>query len=48
MLFTIKPAGNVEALFKQLDSYKTMPSIEEIVRVHEELGLKIVGPPLTL
>ena len=48
MLFTVNPSGNVEALFEKLDSYKTMPSIEEIVRVHEELGLKIVGPPLNV
>lgn len=46
MLFTVNPSGNVEALFERLDSYKAMPSIEEIVRVHEELGLKILGPPL--
>ena len=48
MLFTVNPTGNVEKIFEKLDSYKEMPSIEEIVRVHEELGLKIVGPPLHL
>ncbi|MDQ6812597.1 MAG: cupin domain-containing protein [Bacteroidota bacterium] len=48
MLFTVNPTGNVEKIFEKLDSYKEMPSIEEIVRVHEELGLKIVGPPLQL
>lgn len=48
MLFALNPTGNVEKIFEKLDSYTEMPSIEEIVRVHEELGLKIVGPPLKL
>lgn len=47
MIFMVNPTGNVELLFERLSSYQEMPSIEEVVRVHEELGLKIVGPPLT-
>lgn len=48
MLFAVNPTGNVEKIFEKLHSYKEMPSIEEIVRVHEELGLKIIGPPIRL
>lgn len=48
MLFALNPTGNVEKIFEKLDAYKEMPLIEEIIRVHEELGLKIVGPPLHL
>lgn len=47
MIFMVNATGNVELLFERLSSYHEMPSIEEVVRVHEELGLKIVGPPLT-
>jgi len=48
MLFTVNPTGNLEKIFEKLDSFKEMPSVEEIVSAHEELGLKIVGPPLKL
>lgn len=48
MLFAVNPTGNIEKIFEKLDAFKEMPSIEEIVRVHEELGLKILGPPLKL
>ena len=48
MLFSVNLAGNIEKLFEKLDSYKEMPSVDEILRVHEELGLKIVGPQLQL
>jgi quercetin 2,3-dioxygenase len=47
MLFMVNPSANIELLFEKLTAYKERPSIEEIVRLHEELGLKIVGPPLT-
>ena len=48
MLFVVNPTGNVEKIFEKLDSFKEMPSMEEVIRVHEELGFKILGPPLTL
>ncbi|MFT4016748.1 MAG: cupin domain-containing protein [Agriterribacter sp.] len=47
LLFTVNPTGPVEKIFEKLDAYTSMPSVEEVVRVHEELGLKIVGPPIT-
>ena len=47
MLFMVNPTGNVEMLFERLSSFQEMPSIDEVVRVHEEFGFKIVGPPLT-
>lgn len=46
MLFMVNPSGTIELLFEKLSAFKEKPSIEEIVRIHEELGLKIVGPPL--
>lgn len=47
LLFTVNPTGPVEKIFEKLDAYTSMPSVEEVVRIHEELGLKIVGPPIT-
>ncbi|WP_428662748.1 cupin domain-containing protein [Runella sp.] len=47
MLFMVNPTGNVEKVFEKLNEFQEMPSIAEVVRVHEELGFKIVGPPLT-
>ncbi|MBX2923717.1 MAG: cupin domain-containing protein [Chitinophagaceae bacterium] len=47
LLFTVNPTGPVEKVFEKLDAYTSILSVEEIVRVHEELGLKIVGPPIT-
>ena len=46
MLFMVNPTGTVELLFERLSSYQEMPSMEEVVSVHEEFGLKILGPPL--
>lgn len=47
MLFMVNPTGPIERLFEKLNSYQDRPSIEELVGLHENLGLKIVGPPLT-
>jgi quercetin 2,3-dioxygenase len=47
MLFMVNPTGTIEQLFEGLSSYQERPSIEEIVRLHESFGLKIVGPPIT-
>ena len=47
MLFMVNPTGNVEVVFERLHAYPEPPSIEEVVRLHEELGFKILGPPLS-
>lgn len=46
MIFMVNPSGNVEVLFKKYSSYREMPSIEELMRISEELGCPIVGPQL--
>ena len=46
MIFIVNPTDTVELLFDRLSSYNEPPSMTEVVRIHEELGLKIVGPPL--
>ncbi len=48
MLFVVSPTDNVEILFSRLNAYPFPPAVEEVVRLHEELGLKIVGPPIQI
>lgn len=42
------PAGKMEDFFKTTDSWTTTPSKEEVVKVFEDHGMKIVGQPLKL
>ena len=47
LLFTVNTTGPVEKMFEKLDSYTEMPSVEELIKAHAELGIEIVGPPIT-
>lgn len=47
MVFTLTPTGNIEKLFEKYDSYDTMPPIDELIRVSEELGFPILGPQVS-
>ncbi|QHV95696.1 cupin domain-containing protein [Spirosoma endbachense] len=47
MLFMVNPTDKVEILFERLSAYPTPPSVDEVVALHEELGLKILGGPLS-
>lgn len=40
------PAGSMEDFFKTTDSWTTPPSKEEVNKVFEDHGMKVVGPPL--
>ena len=42
------PAGKMEDFFKTTDSWTTTPSTEEVIKVFEDHGMKIVGKPLKL
>jgi quercetin 2,3-dioxygenase len=46
MLFMVNPTGPIERLFEKLSSYNEVPSIEELVGLHETFGLTIAGPPI--
>lgn len=46
LLFSVNPGGPVEAIFARLDAFTAPPSVEEVIRVHEELGITILGAPL--
>lgn len=47
LLFTVNATGPVEKLFQKLDTYTEIPSVEELMKAHAELGIEIVGPPIT-
>ena len=46
MLVTYVPAGKMEGFFKATNQWTTPPTKEEIAKVFEEHGMKVVGPPL--
>ena len=47
MIFTLTPTGNIETLFEKYDSYETFPTVDELIRISEELGFPILGPQIT-
>lgn len=40
------PAGSMEDFFKTTDSWTTPPSKEEVNKIFQDHGMKVVGPPL--
>lgn len=42
------PAGNMEDFFKTTDSWTTAPTKEDVIKVFEDHGMKVVGPPLKI
>lgn len=48
LIYVVQPAGKMEDFFKTITSLQSIPSQEEIERIHLEYGMKVVGPPLAL
>ncbi|WP_113635440.1 cupin domain-containing protein [Nubsella zeaxanthinifaciens] len=48
LVYFVQPAGKAEEFFRTMNNLKQQPSKEEIDRIHEECGMKVVGPPLKL
>ena len=48
LTYIVQPAGKAEDFFRTMNNLKHQPTREEIDRIHEECGMKVVGPPLTL
>ncbi len=48
LIYFLQPAGKMEAFFLVMNNLKTQPTPEEIAKIHEAHGMKIMGPPLTL
>ena len=46
LIVSYQPAGSMEEFFKKTDSWTSPPTAEEIARVFEDHGMKVVGPPL--
>ena len=42
------PAGKMEDFFKVTDSWKSLPSKEEVIKTFEQHDMKVVGPPLNI
>ncbi len=48
LVYSVQPAGKMEAFFTRMSQLKGQPTEEEIQKIHLEHGMKIIGPPLSL
>ncbi len=48
LLYMLQPAGTMEEFFKQMNSLIGIPTKEVVEKIHEEHGMKVIGPPLSL
>ncbi len=48
LVYFVQPAGKAEAFFRTMNNLKHTPTKEEVDKIHEACGMKVVGPPLTL
>ena len=48
MVYLVQPAGKAEEFFRTMNNLKQAPTREEVDRIHEACGMKVVGPPLSL
>lgn len=48
MIYFLQPAGKMEEFFSLMNSMKNRPTEEEMNKIHEAHGMKVVGPPLSL
>lgn len=46
LIVTYQPAGKMEEFFRRTDAWTSPPSKEEVSKLFEECGMKVVGPPL--
>lgn len=46
LLMAVQPAGTTEAFFRELARFTKPPTTEELDKLHEAHGLKVVGGPL--
>jgi quercetin 2,3-dioxygenase len=48
LIYFLQPAGKMEEFFSLMNKLTAPPTAEEMNRMHEEHGMKVVGPPLSL
>lgn len=46
MMVVYQPAGDMEGFFRETASWNAPPTKEEVARVFEAHGMRVVGPPL--
>lgn len=48
LVYFLQPAGKMEEFFAYMNKLTTLPSPEEMEKVHRQHNMSVVGPPLTL
>lgn len=48
LVYFLQPAGKMEEFFLYMNGLTSKPSAEEIAKIHEAHGMKVMGPPLNL
>jgi len=48
MIYFVAPAGKAEEFFRIMNNLNHQPTKEEVDKIHEKCGMKIIGPPLSL
>ncbi|MGA0556019.1 cupin domain-containing protein [Larkinella sp. VNQ87] len=47
-VYMVQPAGQLEEMFVKLSALKEPPTDELLQKLHQEHGMSVLGPPLTL
>ncbi|HEK22037.1 MAG: cupin [Mucilaginibacter sp.] len=48
LVYLVQPAGKAEAFFRTMNNLKHVPTKEEVDKIHETCGMKVMGTQLTL
>ncbi|MBD1366759.1 cupin domain-containing protein [Mucilaginibacter sp. ZT4R22] len=48
LVYFVQPAGKAEDFFRTMNNLKVAPTKEEVDKIHEACGMKVMGPPLSL
>lgn len=48
IVYLVQPAGKAEEFFRTMNNLKHAPTKQEVDKIHEACGMKVMGPPLTL
>ncbi len=48
LIYFVQPAGKTEDFFRTMNNLKHQPTKEEVDKIHEECGMKVLGPGLSL
>lgn len=48
LIYFVQPAGKAEDFFRTMNNLKHKASKEEVDKIHEECGMKVIGPGLSI